>query len=158
MLGFLADLPSWVTYALVGGVLGATFGAAGHLIGKATGLKWTRYAAIVGIVLTKPVVEQVMAPIIVNDKLNAGLPKMIDDITRMDRIEYQGKTFRYFYTITSTTGLEDVKEEELKKASISQMCDYWKPKLLSGETDAAEYNYALGARSASFSVVLSDCI
>lgn len=157
MLGFLADLPPWVTYAGVGGTLGGTLGAIGYLIEKSTGLKWGRYAAIVGIVLTKPVVEQVLTPIIINDKLNANLPRMIDGITRMDRIEYQEKSFRYFYTITSAD-LEDVDVEEFKKAGIAQICEYWKPKFLNGETDSAEYNYVLGIRKASFSVNLSDCI
>jgi hypothetical protein len=61
MLEWLAGLPSWALYGIMGGIIGALFAAVGYGLEK-LGLKGARFLVILGFAATGPLTDRLVLP------------------------------------------------------------------------------------------------
>ncbi|AJC79127.1 hypothetical protein IE4803_CH01925 [Rhizobium etli bv. phaseoli str. IE4803] len=86
MFAFMGEWPSWAMY----GFVGAVCGAAGALIGGLLSARFDKartILVIIGIVLSRPITENFVAARVASDYANKGLPRKLDAITTLERVE-----------------------------------------------------------------------
>ncbi|EJB03806.1 hypothetical protein GGI64_002165 [Rhizobium leguminosarum] len=154
MLAFMETWPAPAVYGLVGGIFGAIGAVVGHLAAK----RFPNARTIIVVLFlasSSQITKLIVIPRIQNDVANANLPQKIDAFTTLERISLEGKTVRYFYRLADSLPLTD--GAIMKSGIASTVCAFWKPKLDSGETNLAVYNYAFKDGQSSFNLTASDC-
>ena len=152
----LLELPSWVIAGLVGAIAGGIGGLLGGAIERVTGWKSARVAlvavcAAAAASLTSPVI----IPALLNASMNADLPKKLDEITTMTRVQLNNKRYVYDYDLSDAS--PDVNGDELKSQLLGPLCNHWKPIFASGDVLSAEYRYSQRGKTFSFVVEPLDC-
>ncbi|MGV1769131.1 hypothetical protein ACQZ6B_03035 [Agrobacterium vitis] len=154
MFAFMAAWPTWSIYALVGGL----FGLCGGLIGALLFQRHPKIAgglAIVCAAISGQVTDRFVMPQITNDLENADLPKKIDDVTTMNKVEIEKHKVRYLFSVDPSVHV--VSGDELRSKILPSACAYWKPKFASGEFQSAEYAYSFADGSAKFLLTQDNC-
>lgn len=155
MFAFLAGWPDWSIAALIGGVVGALAGVLGYAIGRRSRTVAT-ICTVVGVIASQPLVNTYLMPIIANDVANADLPKKIDEVTTMTRVEIERHKVRYFFTLDES--VPQVTSEQLKTDIGVPACAFWKPQFQSGKYESAEYSYEFKpSGTAGFTLTPADC-
>lgn len=155
MFSFLAGWPVPLIWAIVGGAMGAIGGSLGYIVGKKS-RKAAIFCTILAISASRPITENFVMPIIENDIANAGLPRKVDEVTTMNRIEIDGRDIRYFFALDKSVPV--VTPEELKTAIGLPACSFWKDQFASGKYVSARYSYDFTpSGTASFTLTRSDC-
>lgn len=96
-------------------------------------------------------------PHVENDIANADLPKKIDDVTTMTRVEINGRDVRYHFTLDKSVPV--IQGAELKTAIGIPACVFWKDKFSSGKFTSATYLYNfVPSGAASFTLTQADCV
>lgn len=153
----LAGLPSWALYGLVGGILGALGGAIGALLAKYTGFKrGPQVLAIVGAVLSYQVTTTLLLPAVTVASMNVGLPKQMDDVTTLLRVELKQKRFAYYYRLADSLE-QTMSVDEVKSGLLPALCKNWSPHFRSGQVAGVEYHYQLRQSAFSFAAEPADC-
>jgi len=152
-MSILADFPIWSIYAIVGALLGGVFAIAGHFASRFIGV--ARFLPVLAIALTPVLSREFVIPAIVYAKMNEGLPRSIDEVTVLERVEREESAYRYFYKLDDSLAGADINQ--LKAINLAQICLFWGPNFKSGEATKAEYIYSVAGSSMSFSVDQSDC-
>ena len=94
--------------------------------------------------------------------MNEGLPMMVDEISRLDRVTYSGRVFRRSYTIVGMT-LEETRigsnPDAVQQSIISNACSNEPSRnaLNEGVEFAYEFRSEDGSKHAEFSVASTDC-
>jgi len=153
MLAFMGSWPAWMVYAVVGGICGAIGGALGSLAGKRQKLR--TILVVVGFVSSRYVTELLVLPQVENDVANAGLPKAIDDVTTLERVEMSGKAVRYFFRLDDKVPF--MEGAAMKSVLGPNSCPFWKQKFQSGQFTMAVYDYTFKDGKSSFTIDPSDC-
>ena len=89
--------------------------------------------------------------------LNAQLPRRLDQITTMDKIEYSDHVLYYHYTIDAAA-IEKVSFEALQALLVKGGCQDWKRDLDNGTFSRIDYQYSGGGRLLrTISIMASSC-
>lgn len=154
MFAFVGEWPSWAVY----GFVGAACGAAGALVGGLLSARFEKartILVIIGIVLSRPLTENFVAPRVASDYANKGLPRKLDAITTLERVEMDGKAIRYFYRLSDT--VPTASGEVMKAGLGKEACNFWKPKFKAGEFTSALYDYTFKDGHSSFVLNAHEC-
>lgn len=155
LFGLMGDWPKWAVYAVVGGILGGSGALVGWLLER-LGIRFGRFAVVLGIAATPVVSREVVLPQIIEAYSNLELPRKIDEFTTLTRIEFGAKRYVYLYDLSSDVN-PSFDVAEIKREGLADMCNYWKPAFDDGEVISAEYRYRINGDSRSFFVTASDC-
>ncbi|MFN3547701.1 MAG: hypothetical protein ACK4U0_09445 [Mesorhizobium sp.] len=156
-LASLAGLPNWALYGLVGGILGALGGLIGALLAKHTGFKRSpQVLAVVGAVLSYQLTKNLILPAATVASMNVDLPKQIDDVTTLLKVEFQQKRFAYYYRLADSLE-QTMSVDELKGGLLPALCKNWSPHFKSGQVVGVEYHYELRQSAFSFAAEPADC-
>lgn len=157
-MDFLATLPVWAIYALVGAVLGGI----GPVLAwpfRTTFPKLMRILPFVGLVLTKPVTENLVLPhledAIVTHVMNADLPKKLDNLTTLTHASLGKRRYVYDYEISDEA--PELDAAMIKAANLSGLCTQWGHLFKDGSVISAEYRYSLRGAPFSYIVTGADC-
>lgn len=155
MFAFMAGWPIWLISAIVAGLMGALAGAIGSVLGRGN-RKIAIVCAIAAIAASRPISDNLIMPIIENDIANADLPKKVDAVTTMKRVEIDGKAVRYFFDLDESIPV--VASAELKSAIGIPACSYWKDQFKAGKYSAAQYVYDFKPTGTeNFTLTSADC-
>lgn len=91
------------------------------------------------------------------DAMNAQLPKKIDAITTLERMEFTDKVLRYKYVIDLTNSEMDWGKQRV--ALLQSSCPIFKRDLADGKIKSVVYDYSdkSGAALKSITLALTDC-
>jgi len=91
--------------------------------------------------------------------LNAGLPRKIDKITYLDRIDLQNYTFYYYYRITNVVVFRDAFKERMSQKLSADVCTKTAFRDLLMRNYALDFIYsdAISTNFVSFAFRRSDC-
>lgn len=154
MLVFMATWPAWAIYAAVGGICGGLGAAMGSLVAK----RWPKLRivfVVLGFVVSRPLTQEVVLPQVRIDAANQGLPKKIDEITTLERVELEPTTVKYDFKIDDKIPL--ASGETMKAGIAPAACGYWKQQFKAGSILRATYVYSFKDGQSSFDLVPSDC-
>lgn len=91
------------------------------------------------------------------DAMNAQLPKQIDAITTLERIEFRDKVLRYKYVIDPTNSAMDWGKQ--REALLQSGCPIFKRDLADGSVNSVDYDYSdkSGVTLKSIALATTDC-
>lgn len=156
-MGFMGEWPTFVIYGIVGGIMGAI----AALIGGLFSAPKVRTVVVIAALAASPQVTKyfVLPPIQmahIVDTTNKGLPKQLDQVTRLDKASYSSGTFTYHYTLDDQLP-EALDVSSIKSQSISGICSAWRTSFINKTVLVVEYRYMLHGNFKSFLVIPSDC-
>ena len=96
------------------------------------------------------------------EKMNEGLPEMVDDISRLDRVAYSNLTFTHYYTVVGLSDVEfsqEYTEEVLKDFFTSNACGDQQSRnaMQDGLMFACEFASESGEKLATVDITYADC-
>ena len=140
-----ADVPHWVILTAVG----LLFGGTGMLVFK------QRFAPVALVVVSIPISVVVIIPIIEQVVFrretlvsNQELPMMVDEITRMDEMSFDGgilfgsKSIIYDYSFVGIDDLPLAKDAIRKSQDETAICNHFKEAFRDGLIDQVVHRYA----------------
>ncbi len=94
--------------------------------------------------------------------MNADLPKMVDDLSRLEQVTYADRIFRQYYTIVGVTEDEFQNEfnpDEVRKFFVSNACSHYPSRnaMKDGVKFAYEFRTEDGSKHTDVSVSSTDC-
>ncbi|TQX91275.1 hypothetical protein EQW76_00605 [Rhizobium sp. rho-13.1] len=150
----LANWPSWAIYALVGAAFGAIGAGLGGMV-RSRSKKAAMFFVVLGLAVSRPFTDQIVMPVVIDAKINEGLPKKLDSVTTLNHISFSDRQYVYSYAIE--TDLPSLDFAAFKTEQLPSMCPFWLSKFKSGEVLSAEYRYTFKAGSGGFTVSPVDC-
>jgi hypothetical protein len=155
LLATMADWPPFAVYALTGALAGA-LGALIALPFKRGNSKFARLIPVLFVVISVTLTPQILAPLMIEAKMNAPLPQKIDDVTTLQSVRIANKTLTYVFKIEGDVPA-DFDVAVIKADNLATFCNTFRSTFESGFYTKLIYDYALPAGPQQFTVTPAEC-
>lgn len=158
---FIAGLPQWAIYGLVGGAIGAVLGAVGWWMERRAGLRFGRFLPLLTLAITGPVSERLVMPSLepyrycafaTDAQKNTPVGQALDDYTTFDamHVNCPDKSIIYDMTISiASTDIVDAAGWDTINADLNGVqCSHatWRKFIAAGWTISNDYRLLDGMR------------